>query len=118
MNRLIQKIDSKRRRKNRIRNVVKGTSERPRMTVSISNKNVSAQIINDENHATIVSSSSLKLSSKDKNLTEIAAMVGKDIAKKAKEAKVKQVVLDRNGKLYHGRIKAFADEARKAGLEF
>ncbi|MCA9342514.1 50S ribosomal protein L18 [Candidatus Saccharibacteria bacterium] len=118
MNRLIKKVDSKQRRKTRIRNVVKGTSERPRMTVTISNRNVSAQIINDETHATIISASSQKLSSKDKNMTEIAALVGKDIAEKAKKAKVKQVVLDRNGKLYHGRIKAFADEARKAGLEF
>ena len=118
MNRLVKKSDNKLRRKNRIRSVVKGTFERPRLTVTFSNQNVFAQIINDEEHKTLVSASSLKASTKGKTMTEIGQLVGKEISNKAKKAKINKVVFDRNGKLYHGRIKAFADEARKEGLEF
>lgn len=116
MNRLDQKSQNKQMRKTRIRKVVKGTSERPRLTVTFSNRNVSAQIINDEAHKTIVSASTN--TSSDKTMTEKAEKLGEELAKKATKAKVTKVVLDRNGKLYHGRIKAFAEAARKSGLEF
>ncbi len=105
------------RRKIRIRSKVKGTSIRPRLTVFISNINVSAQIIDDEKGITIASSTTVSNKTAGKTKTEKAEWVGADIAKKALAKKVKTVVLDRNGKLYHGRVAALADSARKAGLE-
>ncbi len=104
-------------RKNKIRSKVSGTSERPRLTVFISNLNVSAQIIDDEKGVTLASSTTVSNKSAGKTMTEKATWIGEDIAKKAKAKKVTKVVLDRNGKLYHGRVAALADSARKAGLE-
>ncbi len=118
MNMMIKKVAAKNLRKARIRNRVKGTSERPRLTVTISNSHVSAQIIDDSNSVTLAHSSTIGNSKITGSMTEKAATIGKDIAKKAKTAKVNKVVFDRNGKIYHGRIKALADAARAEGLEF
>ena len=104
-------------RKNKIRSKVFGTTERPRLTVFISNLNVSAQIIDDEKGLTIASSTTVSNKKAGNSMTEKAAWVGEDIAKKAKAKKVSKVVFDRNGKLYHGRVAALADSARNAGLE-
>ena len=104
--------------KKRIRKVVFGTSERPRMTVYRSNKAIYVQIINDNEEKTLVSASSndkdLKLNSNNK--TEIAKQVGVLIGNKAVKAGIKSVSFDRNGYLYHGRVKSLADGAREAGL--
>ena len=114
---LQKKLLNKRLRKNRVRARVNGTADRPRLTVFISNKHVSAQIIDDTKGITIVSATTVgtKLAG---SMTELAAKVGSDIAKKAKKAKINAVVFDRNGRQYAGRLKALADAARKEGLEF
>lgn len=114
---LQKKLLSKRLRKNRVRARVNGTADRPRLTVFISNKHVSAQIIDDTKGITIVSATTVgtKLAG---SMTELAAKVGSDIAKKAKKAKINAVVFDRNGRQYAGRLSALADAARKEGLEF
>ena len=117
MTKITRKLQNLGRRKNRIRAVVSGTAERPRLTVSISNMHVTAQIIDDTKHATIAYVSTVGQKTAG-SMTEKAVNVGSEIAKKAKAAKVKQVVFDRNGRLYHGRIKALADAARAGGLEF
>ena len=104
-------------RKNRVRAKVTGPAERPRLTVFVSNKHVSAQIIDDVKQATIVSSTTVG-TKQTGTMTEQAAFVGADIAKKAKKAKVNAVVFDRNGRKYAGRLAALADAARKEGLEF
>ncbi len=100
----------------RIRKRVSGTSERPRMSVFRSNKQIYVQIINDLTGNTLASASSLGLEAMPKK--EQAAKVGELIAKKATEAGISKVVFDRNGYLYHGRVKELADAARKAGLNF
>ncbi|MDR2823900.1 MAG: 50S ribosomal protein L18 [Prevotellaceae bacterium] len=100
-----------------IRHRVSGTAEKPRLTVFRSNAQIYAQIIDDVKGTTLASASSLKI--KDKmTKTEQAAKVGKLIADAAKTAGVQTVVFDRNGYLYHGRIKQLADAAREAGLKF
>ena len=117
MNRLTKKISNLKQRKGRVRAVVSGTPERPRLSVTISNLHVSAQIIDDTAHKTLVSASTVgtKLSG---TMTERAEKVGEEIGKKAKAAKITAVSFDRGGRAYHGRVKALADAARKAGLEF
>ncbi|MBB1523821.1 50S ribosomal protein L18 [Candidatus Saccharibacteria bacterium] len=114
---LQKKLLNRRLRKNRVRARVNGTADRPRLTVFISNKHVSAQIIDDTKGITIVSATTVgtKLAG---SMTELAAKVGSDIAKKAKKAKINAVVFDRNGRQYAGRLSALADAARKEGLEF
>ena len=105
----------------RIRKRVFGTLETPRMSVYRSNKQISVQIINDLNGATMVATSSLvKEISENKGIKKVeqAKLVGKLIAKKALEQGISSVVFDRNGFLYHGRVKALADAAREAGLKF
>ena len=102
----------------RIRSKVSGTSEVPRLSVFRSNSQIFAQIIDDEKGTTLVSSSSLSMKLKNGGNIESAKLVGKDIAEKAIKAKIKKVVFDRGGYLYHGRIQALADAAREAGLEF
>lgn len=104
-------------RKKRIRSKINGTQERPRLSVFISNTHVSAQLIDDTNGTTLISSTTIGSKIEAKNLTEKAVWVGTDIAKKAKAKKISSAVLDRNGKLYHGRIAALADSARKEGLK-
>lgn len=106
-------------RKNRVRAKVFGTSERPRLSVVISNIHVSAQIINDEKRVTLVAANTVGMKeAKGKNLTEKAALIGATIGKAAKKAKISKVVFDRNGRAYAGRLSALADAARKEGLEF
>ncbi len=105
------------RRKHRIRAKVIGSEERPRLSVHVSNLHVSAQIIDDSKDTTLAHASTVGQKSLDANLTKRAEWAGEKIAEVAKKAKIKKVVFDRNGKLYHGRVKAFAEAARKAGLE-
>ncbi|MDP4266056.1 MAG: 50S ribosomal protein L18 [Bacteroidota bacterium] len=103
--------------KNRIRKVISGTNEIPRLSVFRSNKGIYAQIINDLEHKTLVAVSSLKIDLKI-NKCEQAKVVGKAIAEKAIEAGITSVVFDRNGYLYHGRVKSLAEAAREGGLKF
>ena len=112
------KNDVRKRRHIRVRNKISGTQSVPRLNVFRSNSQIFAQIIDDENGTTLVSSSSLELKIKNGGNVEGAASVGKDIAEKAKKAKIKKVVFDRGGYLYHGRVKALAEAARENGLEF
>lgn len=117
MNSLKYKLQNLRLRKNRIRARVSGTSERPRLSVHVSNMHVNAQIIDDVAKKTLVSSTSVGQKSLG-NLTDKAVWVGGDIAKKAKQKKITMIVFDRGGRQYHGRVKALADAARAGGLEF
>ena len=100
-----------------IRGKVSGTASCPRLTVFRSNKQIYAQVIDDEAGVTLASASSLKLEAKGTK-QEIAALVGAEVAKAAIAAGVETVVFDRNGYLYHGRVKQLADSAREAGLKF
>ena len=110
------KIERRIKIKYRVRNKVSGTAERPRMSVFGSNKQIYVQIINDMNGTTLVSASSLGMETCPKK--EQAAKVGEMAAKKALEAGITTVVFDRNGYLYHGRVKEVADAARNGGLKF
>ena len=109
------KTSMRKRRHTKVRFLVTGTKDRPRLSVYRSNKYIHAQLIDDETGKTI-----LGLVSKEggKNKTEGAAFAGKDLAKLAQEKKITQVVFDRGGFVYAGRIKAFADGAREGGLVF
>jgi large subunit ribosomal protein L18 len=118
MNRISQKLQNMARRKHRIRATVIGTTERPRLSVFISHKHISAQVIDDSQHHTIAQVSTVGKKAASGTMTERAAWVGTELAKKAKSAKVTKVVFDRGGRAYHGRIKALADAARAGGLEF
>ena len=106
--------------KQRIRKIITGTSERPRFTVFRSNKEIYAQIIDDLGGKTIIAASSKSKDFSSDKMTKIqqAEQVGKIIAGKAKDAGVESVVFDRNGYLYHGRVKSLAESARKEGLKF
>ena len=110
--------DVRKRRHARVRNKVNGTAECPRLNVFRSNTQIFAQIIDDVKGTTLVSSSSVELKIKNGGNAEGAALVGKDIAEKALKLKIKNVVFDRGGYLYHGRVKALAEAARENGLEF
>lgn len=110
------KEQRRQRIKYRVRNKISGTSVRPRMSVFRSNKQIYVQIINDETGTTLVAASSLGMDSMPKQ--EQAAKVGEIIAQKAIAAGISEVVFDRNGYLYHGRVMAVADGARKGGLKF
>ena len=112
----LNKIERRERIKMRIRKIVSGTAEQPRMTVFRSNKQIYVQIINDLTGTTLVSANSLGMEACPKK--EQAAKVGELIAKKALEAGITAVVFDRNGYLYHGRVKEVADAARNGGLKF
>ena len=102
--------------KMRVRKIVNGTADRPRMTVFRSNKGIYVQLVDDIAGHTLLSAASTP----DEKVTKMeqAAKVGKMIAEKAKEAGIDTVVFDRNGYLYHGRVKALADAARESGLKF
>ncbi len=104
----------------RVRSKISGTTLVPRLNVFRSNKNIFAQIIDDENGVTLVSASSIDKDLKLENGSNIEAAikVGELLAKRAKEAKIKKVTFDRGGYLYHGRVKALAETARENGLEF
>ena len=110
------KIERRTKIKYRVRNKVFGVAERPRMSVFRSNKQIYVQIIDDQTGRTLAVASSLGLEAMPKK--EQAAKVGEMIAKKAIEAGITTVVFDRNGYLYHGRVKEVADAARNGGLKF
>ncbi|MGI6073307.1 MAG: 50S ribosomal protein L18 [Fermentimonas sp.] len=114
---MITKNEKRNKIKRRIRGKVHGTPERPRLTVFRSNKQIYAQVIDDLSGKTLASASSLSLEEKATK-KEIAAKVGELIAQNAKEAGVESVSFDRNGYLYHGRVKELAEAARKGGLKF
>lgn len=116
-NSLAKKLLNKSLRKGRVRAKVHGTSERPRLSVTISNVHVSAQLIDDDKGHTLAAATTVG-SKATGTMTEKCAHLGAEIAKKAKKAKVTAVVFDRNGRQYAGRLGAFADAARKEGLEF
>ncbi|MBI9040644.1 50S ribosomal protein L18 [Lutibacter sp.] len=115
----LSKLERRVRIKHRIRKVVFGTADQPRLSVFRSNKEIYAQLVDDNSGTTIVS-----VSSRDKEIDakgtkiEVAKLVGKSIAEKAVKVGVSNVAFDRNGFLYHGRVKALADAAREAGLKF
>ncbi len=107
--------------KKRIRKNIFGTPEKPRMSVFRSNKHIYVQIVDDVNGKTIINASSRNkgiVEKKDIKKSEVATLVGKLIAEKAIKAGVKKVVFDRNGYIYHGRVKSLADASRKEGLKF
>ena len=110
------KIERRLKIKTRIRGKISGTAQRPRMTVFRSNKQIYVQLIDDIAGKTLVAASSRSIEGGNKK--EQAAQVGAKIAKKAQEAGITTVVFDRNGYLYHGRIKELADAARNGGLKF
>lgn len=114
---MVTKTDKRNKIKLRVRGKISGTTERPRLTVFRSNKQIYAQVIDDLTGKTLAAASSLKIADKAPK-KEIAAKVGELIAKSAQEAGVTTVVFDRNGYLYHGRIKELADAARNGGLKF
>ena len=116
----LSKTERKLRIRRRVRKVSVGTAERPRLSVFRSNKEIYAQVIDDNKGVTLVAASSRdkELSKAKGTKSEIAAEVGKAVAEKAKKAGIEQVAFDRGGNLYHGRVKSLADGAREAGLKF
>lgn len=118
MNKLAHKVQNSLLRKSRVRARVSGDGARPRLSVFVSNRHVTAQVIDDDTSKTIAYVSTVGAKAAKGSMTERAAWVGEEIAKKAKAAKVKAVVFDRGSRIYHGRVKALADAARNAGLEF
>lgn len=115
----IKRKEIRQRIHERIRRKVRGTAERPRLAVFFSNKNVYAQVINDDAGRTVCSASTKeKGAAAGKANAATAAQIGKSIAERAKGAKIEAVVFDRGGIKYHGKVKALADAAREAGLKF
>ena len=114
----LTKLQRRNRIKNRIRKVVSGTAAKPRLSVFRSNKGISAQLIDDVAGVTLVSTSSLSLKDAKGTKIEVAAVVGKSLAEKAAKAGIENAAFDRNGYLYHGRVKSLAEGARGAGLKF
>jgi large subunit ribosomal protein L18 len=119
---MAKKLTGRERRKLRIRKRVSGTSERPRLSVFRSSRHIYVQVVNDADGSTVAAASTLSGDLKggldEASKTEAAKKVGALIAKICLQKEVKSVVFDRNGFLYHGRVKALADAAREAGLEF
>ncbi len=115
----LSKADRRQRIKYRIRKRMSGTRNRPRMTVFRSNKQIYVQLVDDLSGQTLVSASSREkdIASQNVNKIEQARLVGKRIAEKAKDKGIETVVFDRNGYLYHGRVKNLADAARESGLK-
>ena len=122
MDRLKAKGEKLARRQRRVRGKISGTAERPRLRVTRSNANIYAQLIDDVAAVTLMSSSTVdpevRGSVKNGSTADAAKAVGESIGKRAIEAGITTVVFDRGGRLYHGRVKALADGARSAGLEF
>ena len=114
----INKREKRLRIKRGVRSKIKGTLERPRMSVFKSNKNIYVQLIDDTRGYTIVSSSSTDIGFKDKINLEISKSIGKKIGERAIEKGIAHCVFDRNGYPYHGRVKALAEAARETGLKF
>lgn len=113
---MVSKIARRNKIKARIRGKISGTAQRPRMTVFRSNKAIYVQLVDDLRGETLLAASSKGIGEGTK--VEIAAKVGEDVARKALEKGITEVVFDRNGYLYHGRVKSLADAARKGGLKF
>ncbi len=113
---MITKIQRRNKIKARIRGKISGTAARPRMTVFRSNKQIYVQLIDDLEGKTLVAANSKGIEEGTK--IEIAAKVGKNVAEKALAAGISEVVFDRNGYLFHGRVKSLADAAREGGLKF
>jgi len=113
---MISKIQRRNKIKTRVRGKISGTAQRPRMTVFRSNKAIYVQLVDDLAGTTLVSASSKGLEGGTKS--EVAAKVGDAVAQKALAAGITEVVFDRNGYLFHGRVKSLADAARKGGLKF
>lgn len=111
-------VIARKRRQQRVRRSIRGTTELPRLCVFRSNKHMYAQVISDENGKTIASASTLKLDVKGTGNREAARKVGELIAEICKQQNIERVVFDRNGFLFHGRIKEVAEGARAAGLKF
>ncbi len=116
----LTKLERRTRIKNRVRTIVSGTADRPRLSVFRSNKQIYAQLVDDLQGVTLASASSKvkDIESAQGTKSEKAALVGKLIAQKALEAGITEVVFDRGGYLYHGRVKQLADAAREGGLKF
>ena len=114
----LTKLQRRTRIKKRIRKIVSGTAAKPRMSVFRSNKEISVQLIDDVAGQTLVAASSLGLKDAKGTKIEVAQQVGKALAEKASKAGIETVAFDRNGYLYHGRVKALADGAREGGLKF
>jgi len=114
----LSKLERRQRIKGRIRKIVSGTANRPRLSVYRSNKEIYAQIVDDVAGVTLVSASSRDKEVASGSKSEAAASVGKAVAEKAVKAGIEAVAFDRNGYLYHGRVKVLAEAAREAGLKF
>ncbi|HLE17960.1 MAG TPA: 50S ribosomal protein L18 [Syntrophales bacterium] len=116
------KVEARERRHRRVRKNISGTAQRPRLSVFRSNKHIYAQLIDDTTGKTLTTTSSLDQEYRQQNKkgsnSQAAATIGAALAKRAVSLNIKEVVFDRNGYLYHGRIKALADAARQAGLIF
>ena len=114
----LSKLERRQRIKYRIRKIVNGTAAKPRLSVFRSNKEIYAQLVDDVAGVTLASVSSRDKEIASSSKAEAATAVGKSIAEKANKAGVQMVAFDRNGYLYHGRVKVLADAAREAGLKF
>lgn len=114
------KITSRKKIHFRIRKRVSGTAAKPRMSVFRSNREIYVQLIDDENHQTLAAASSREkdIAAQKKNKAETGKLVGEAIARKGVELGIKEAIFDRNGYLYHGRVKALAEGAREGGLKF
>ncbi len=113
----LTKVEKRNRIKRRVRGKISGSAELPRLSIYKSNKEIYAQLIDDKTGTTLASASSRALNATGTKV-EISAEVGKAIAEKAKAAGIENIVFDRNGFVYHGRVKALADGAREGGLKF
>jgi large subunit ribosomal protein L18 len=122
MGKLDPKVKARMKRKQRIRKKILGTSERPRLSVFRSSRHIYAQLIDDASGSTVIAASTLDPSVREKGAFEnkiaAATHIGKLVAERALEKGIDKVVFDRNGFLYHGRVKALSDGAREAGLKF
>ena len=118
MAKTMSRNDLRQRRHARVRNKISGTPECPRLNVFRSSSHIHAQIIDDVNGVTLVSASSVDMKLANGGIVEAAAKVGEEIAKRAQAKKIENVVFDRGGYIYHGRVKALAEAAREAGLKF
>ena len=118
MAKTMSRNDLRQKRHARVRNKISGTPECPRLNVFRSSSHIHAQIIDDVNGVTLVAASSVDMKIENGGNVEAATQVGKEIAKRAKAKKVENVVFDRGGYIYHGRVKALAEAAREAGLKF
>jgi len=118
MSKISKKLQASTRRRHRVRSRIKDSTGRLRLSVNISNKHISAQIIDDSVGNTLIHVTTVGKGNSDENLTSRATWVGTEVARMAKAAKITKIVFDRSDKKYHGRVKALADAARSEGLEF